>query len=87
MTVLRSIAAHYAQIWHRAYIQYAPPVLKRLQTDTDKSVYQRTPWAWIVIVADLVDTIRDDHSYSASLSRLIQAHPDYVDGLKYPKAA
>ena len=85
LTVLRNITAHYARIWHRADIQYAPPVLKRLQTDPDKRVYQRTPWAWMTIVSDLVDTIRDDSSYSASLQQLVQTYPDFVDGLKHPK--
>lgn len=64
LSVLRNITAHHSRIWGRADIQYAPPVLKRLQTDPDKSIYQRTPWAWITIVADLADTIRGDHTYS-----------------------
>lgn len=87
LTVLRNIAAHHSRIWQRADIQYAPPVLKRLQTDHDKTIYRRTPWAWITILADLADTIRGDRRYSASIGALIQAHPGYTDGLKHPTSA
>jgi abortive infection bacteriophage resistance protein len=86
LSVLRNICAHHARIWHRADIQYAPPVLKRLQVDADKSVYQRTPWAWVTIVTHLVDTVRHDTSYSARFLAHVQAHPAYIDGLKHPSS-
>jgi len=84
LTILRNICAHHARLWHRSDIQYAPPVLKRLQINSDKTMYQRTPWAWVTILADLVDRIDHDTSYSASLGNLIQNHPQYVNGLQYP---
>jgi abortive infection bacteriophage resistance protein len=87
LSVLRNITAHHSRIWERADIQYTPPVLKRLQTDPDASVYQRTPWAWIVIVADLADTIRRNRSYSAAFMAYIDTHPDYINGLKRPSVA
>jgi len=62
-------------------------VLNRLKTDTDIAIYQATPWAWIVVIADLVDTIHTDHTYSATLRAHIAAHPEYLEGLKYPKPA
>lgn len=87
LTVLRNIAAHHSRLWHRAGIQYAPPVLKRLQTDPDKSVYQRTPWAWLTVLADLVDRVRGNAGYSQALWRLATSRPEYADGLKRPRDA
>jgi abortive infection bacteriophage resistance protein len=87
LTVLRNIAAHHSRLWHRADIQYAPPVLKRLQTDPDKRVYQRTPWAWLTVLADLVDQVRRDTRYSEALWRLATSRPEYIDGLKRPCGA
>jgi abortive infection bacteriophage resistance protein len=84
LSVLRNICAHHARIWHRADIQYAPPVLKRLQADADRSVYQRTPWAWVTSVTHLVDTIKHDTSFSTRMLAHVQAHAEYVDGLKHP---
>jgi abortive infection bacteriophage resistance protein len=86
LSVLRNITAHHARIWHRADIQYAPPVLKRLQTDPDKMIYRRTPWAWTTVLADLTDTICGDHDYSDALAAFLQAHPRHIDGLKHPAA-
>jgi abortive infection bacteriophage resistance protein len=53
LAVLRNICAHYARLWHRSDIQYAPPVLKRLQTSPDKTIYHRTPWAWMILADGL----------------------------------
>jgi abortive infection bacteriophage resistance protein len=87
LTVLRNHVAHHARIWQRGNIQYAPPVLHRLQTDPDKRIYQRTPWAWLSVVADLADAIGGDSSYSRGLWDYIAAHPAYAEGLKRPRAA
>ena len=87
LTVLRNICAHHARLWHRADIQYAPPVLKRLQVDPDKTIYHRTPWAWMTILADLVATIDHDDAYPDELWGHADSHCDYVDGLKHPSAA
>jgi abortive infection bacteriophage resistance protein len=86
LTVLRNICAHHARLWHRSDIQYAPPVLRRLQTDPDRNVYQRTPWAWVTILADLGDTINRDTTYSTLLWNFINDHQQYLDGLKHPNA-
>jgi abortive infection bacteriophage resistance protein len=86
LTVLRNICAHHARLWHRADIQYAPPVLKRLQTDPDQAIYQRTPWAWITILADLIARIDHATTYPDRLRAHIDAHPQYLDGLKHPSA-
>lgn len=84
LTVLRNICAHHARLWNRSDIQYAPPVLKRIQIDFDKAVYQRTPWAWITVLADLVDRIDHSSAYSTQLWKLIKTHPQYIDGLQHP---
>jgi len=84
LTVLRNVCAHHARIWHRTSIQIAPRVLKRLKTDPDQAIYQSTPWSWLVVLADLVDTIQDDCTFSGRLWAHIDAHPQYIDGLKYP---
>jgi len=86
LTVLRNICAHHARLWHRSDIQYAPPVLKRLQTDPDKTIYQRTPWAWIVIVADITGRIDHATTYADRLAAHLGAHPTFVAGLKHPSA-
>ena len=86
LTVLRNVCAHHARLWHRTGIQIAPRVLNRLQTDPDKAIYRSTPWAWIVVLADLVDTIRADTSYSTHLWAYIARYPQYEDGLKHPVA-
>ena len=87
LTVVRNLCAHHARVWNRTNIQVPPPVLKRLKTDPDPMVYQATPWAWLVVLADLVDTVRRDHAYSQSLWDHIDAHPQHADGLKHPKTA
>jgi abortive infection bacteriophage resistance protein len=87
MVVVRNVCAHHAKVWQRVNIQVPPPVLNRLKTDPDPAVYQSTPWAWLVVLADLVDTIRRGDGYSAALWALVDAHPQYVDGLKRPRSA
>jgi len=84
LTVLRNVCAHHARIWHRTSIQIAPRVLNRLQIDPDKTIYQSTPWAWLVVLSDLVDTIRGDASYSTQLWAHTASHPQYLDGLQHP---
>lgn len=87
LTVVRNFCAHHARIWNRANVQVPPAVLNRLKTDLDQGIYQSTPWAWLVVLADLVDTIRRDNSYSTALWSLVNAHPQYIDGLKWPRSA
>jgi len=87
MTVVRNICAHHARVWNRTNIQVPPPVLNRLKADANVAIYQATPWAWIVVIADLVDTIHIDQTYSTTLWALLANHPEYLDGLKHPKTA
>lgn len=85
LTVVRNICAHHARVWNRTNVQVPPTVLNRLKIDSDLSIYQSTPWAWIVVLADIVDTIRRDRTYSQLLWAYIDSHPEHVDGLKRPR--
>ena len=87
LTVVRNICAHHARVWNRTSIQVAPAVLNKLKTDPDQGIYQSTPWACLVVLADIVDTIRRNNDYSQRLLAFIDAHPEYADGLKHPKNA
>jgi len=86
LTVLRNVCAHHARIWHRTSIQIAPRVLNRLKTGPDTSIYQSTPWAWLVVLADLVDTIRGDQDYSDRLWSHVNTKPQHTSGLTHPAA-
>jgi abortive infection bacteriophage resistance protein len=82
-SVLRNICAHQGRIWNRP-VTIANPVLKMLKTAPDKSVYQRTPWAWLTMLTHIVDLAgRNDH-FSAELWQYIDAHPYAIEGLQYP---
>ena len=66
MTVLRNVCAHHGRIWNRSHgIELEAP--RKVQTDQDRSIYKNTPWAWIMTLAHLVDTVRNDHVYSDTL--------------------
>lgn len=82
-TVLRNLCAHHARIWNRVP-EYPHPVLKVLRTEQDKSVYHRTPWAWIVSLSHLVDQISRNKSFSGTLFGYINRFPELHEGLKQP---
>jgi abortive infection bacteriophage resistance protein len=86
LTILRNVCAHHARLWHRTNIQIAPRVLRRLRIDDDQSIYRSTPWAWIVVLGDLVDTIQADTAFSTRLRDHLSAHPQYLAGLQHPTA-
>lgn len=84
MTVLRNVCAHHGRIWNRSHgVELEAP--RKVQTDHDRSIYKNTPWAWIMTLAHLVDTIRNDCSYSDTLWDFIEAQPAWLcEGLTYP---
>lgn len=82
-TVLRNLCAHHARIWNRVP-EYPHPVLNVLKTESDKSVYHRTPWAWIVSISHQVDQINRDKSFSETLFSYINGYPELHAGLKQP---
>lgn len=83
LTILRNICAHHGRVWNRVP-QFAPPVLKSLKTDADKSIYGRTPWAWIVSLGNLVDRVNRNQKYSQNLFGYIGEYPEFLDGLMRP---
>ena len=85
LTVLRNVCAHHARLWHRTNLQIAPRVLNRLKTDPDQSIYQSTPWAWLVVLADLVDTVQQDNAFSRRLWAYVSTRPDLRSGLQHPR--
>lgn len=83
LTVLRNHCAHHARIWNRVP-EFPPPVLNILKTESDKDVYHRTSWAWIVTLAKLADEINRNTHYSEDLFDFIDSFPEFHEGLKYP---
>ncbi len=82
-TLLRNVCAHHGRIWNRVP-DYPHVVLKKLKVDKDKEIYHRTPWAWVVSLADLVDGINRNSDYSKLLFGYIARYPEFEDGLKHP---
>lgn len=82
-TVLRNLCAHHARIWNRIP-EYPHPVLKALKKETDKSVYHRTPWAWIVSLSHQVDQINRNTNFSEVLMGYVDRYPELHAGLKQP---
>ena len=82
-STLRNKCAHNARIWNHSCV-YPPTVLKRLKSNRDKDIYYRTPWAYIVMLADAVDGIKKTSSFSESLYGHINAYPEFLAGLTKP---
>lgn len=84
LVVLRNLCAHHSRIWHRVP-DVPPPVLNKFKRAEPQLYQSASPWAWFVMVADLVDTIRKDQAYSSRLWTHINARPDLRDGYQYPR--
>jgi abortive infection bacteriophage resistance protein len=80
---LRNKCAHNARIWNHSPVN-PPPVLKRLKTASDKGIYFRTPWSYIVMLADAVDAIQKSDSFSKSLYRHVDNYSEFALGLTKP---
>ncbi|WP_280317527.1 Abi family protein [Nocardia wallacei] len=88
LSVLRNVCAHHGRIWNRI-LTVNPPIKSILKKEQD-SVYHRTPWAWIVVLGDLVDRIqkdagRSDVLFSVDLRNFLDQYPDLQSGLKDPR--
>lgn len=84
LVVLRNICAHHARLWNRVP-DVPTPVLNKHKT-TDPQMYRTaTPWAWFVMLAHLVDSIRRDDSYSTELWGHVNSEPTLLSGYKYPR--
>ncbi|ANS32649.1 hypothetical protein R1CP_40345 (plasmid) [Rhodococcus opacus] len=84
LSVLRNICAHHGRVWNRAP-KVAIPVKNHLMTDPDKSIYHRTPWAWIVVLSELVDSIKGNSDFSTEFFQFLAEYQDLYGGLKQPR--
>jgi abortive infection bacteriophage resistance protein len=85
LSILRNACAHHGRIWNRV-VTVKPFVMKKLMTDSDRDIYYGTPWSWLIVLADLVDGVRRDMSFSSTLFSHLDDHPEYMDGLKRPQS-
>jgi len=85
ISTLRNICAHQGRIWNRSPIINPPTVPKALLIESDKSIYGRTPWAWIVTLGYVVDEINRNNLYSTELMEFVASYPEFIDGLKHPR--
>jgi abortive infection bacteriophage resistance protein len=82
--VLRNQCAHHSRLWHRVP-EVPPPVLNKFKRAEPQLYQSASPWAWFVMVADLVDTIRKDASFSSRLWAHLNSRPDLIEGYQYPR--
>ncbi|MDO2379824.1 Abi family protein [Rhodococcus sp. IITD102] len=81
---LRNTCAHHGRIWNR--VPDIPcPVLNPLKAKGDSSIYNQTPWGWIVMLCHLVDQIQKNDRFSQDLNGFLDQHHELLVGLKYPK--
>ncbi|TFD26642.1 Abi family protein [Cryobacterium lyxosi] len=84
LAVLRNICAHHGRIWNRVPAR-AVPVRQVLVRERLQNVDNRSAFAWAVVVADLVDTIRKTATYSAALYDFLDEYPEASQGLRHPR--
>lgn len=84
LATLRNLCAHNSRLWKRSP-DYPPPVLNSLKIEEDKSIYESTPWAWIVTLCYLVDGINRSSNYSELLNQFLSENPEFTNGLKFPR--
>lgn len=78
------MCAHHARLWNRIP-DVPPPVLNKFKA-ADPHLYQTaSPWAWFVMLAELVDTIRRDAAFSTRLWSHLDSRPALHDGYQYPR--
>lgn len=84
MVVLRNVCTHHNRIWNRTHgiLVDTPP---NSRTESDKSIYINTPWAWCTTVTHLADAANGDDSYSNWFWDALDQLPDwFVAGLTHP---
>lgn len=82
--VLRNICAHHSRLWNRVP-DVPPPVLNRYKQSEPQLYQTASPWAWFVMLADLVDAVRKDSVFSSRLWEHVDSRPDLRDGYQYPR--
>lgn len=83
LTDLRNRCAHHVRLWNTRP-RFAPPMKRELMTGHDPTIYDHTPWAWIVSVSDLIDHLDSSTDFSNGLSSLLAQTPGLQDGLTHP---
>jgi abortive infection bacteriophage resistance protein len=73
--VLRNLCADHSRLWHRVP-EVPPPVLNKFKRAESQLYQSASPWAWFVMLANLIDTIRKDAAFSSRLWAHINSRPD-----------
>ena len=84
LTDLRNNCAHHVRLWHKRP-RFAPPLKRELHDDSDASIYDHTPWAWIVGLWDVVDQVENSTDFSTRVQAVIAETPEFQEGLTHPK--
>lgn len=85
MVVLRNHCAHHGRLWNRVP-EVPPPVLNKFKNADPQQLFQTaTPWAWFVMLSELVDAIRHSTAFSSELSVHLDSRLDLRDGYQYPR--
>lgn len=82
--VLRNLCAHHSRLWHRVP-EVPPPVLNKFKRAEPDLYRSASPWAWFVMLSDLVDEMRQDTAFSSRLWVHINSRPELLDGYKFPR--
>lgn len=83
LAVLRNICAHHGRIWNRVPAR-AVPIKQALRPQMEGAV-DRSAWAWIVVLRDLVDAVRRDDTFSGDVDAYLERFGDLFPGLKRPR--
>ena len=83
LSTLRNICAHHGRIWNRTPAR-AVPVPTSLRAKMNGATV-RSPFAWIVVMEQLVDTVRGNDYFSSDVGELLSDFPEMIDGLKRPR--
>jgi abortive infection bacteriophage resistance protein len=83
LTIFRNHLAHHGRVWHHTP-DFPPPVLRKLKTSSDVSIYERTPWAVIIGLSHQINAISKSETWSATILKHIDSNPKYLTGLTHP---
>lgn len=81
LSVLRNVCAHHGRIWNRV-ITMKPLIVHRLIEPG--SHFNATPWGWILVLSDLVTTIKRSDGYKTKLFSFLEQNKKFEPGIKHP---
>jgi hypothetical protein len=73
------------RLWHKRP-RFAPPLKPGLQIEEDHSIYDHTPWAWIVNLQEFTDQLENSEEFSNRIATLISKTPGFREGLTNPRS-